>query len=116
MAYHLTRYRPRAMSGVSTQLRPGRVWRPIPMLGSLGDDAVPATTLSTTSLDTPTLTDPVTAQWQGQVLQQLQQGVDTLRTAELQKWLQIVATVSIPLAGVIWKMIFKSVKSDGTGV
>ena len=114
MAYHLTRYKhPRSgMAGVSSMPRPGRQLRP--MLGSLGDTAAPSTTLSTPSLDQPTLTDPATVQWQGQVLLQLQQGVSTLKTAELQKWLQIVATVSIPLAAAIWNLVFKAAR--GTSV
>lgn len=115
MAYHLTRYKhPRSgMAGVSSMPRLARQLRPL-TLGSLGDDAAPSTTLSTPSLDQPTLTDPATVQWQGQVLLQLQQGVNTLKTAELQKWLQIVATVSIPLAAAIWNLVFKAARG-GTG-
>jgi hypothetical protein len=82
----------------------------MPALGSLGvDDSRSGSTLST-----PTIADP-TVQWQADVLTQLRAGVDTLRTAELQKWLQILATVSIPLAAAIWNLILK--KSPGqTGV
>jgi hypothetical protein len=72
-------------------------------LGSLGDDAGGATTLSQ-----PTLTDPATVQWQANVLAQLQAGVRTMQTAELQKWLQIAATLTIPVAAAVWKAIFKS--------
>jgi hypothetical protein len=68
-------------------------------LGSLGDDPIPATTL-----DTPTVTDP-TQQWQDQVLSQLQSGVAVLKAGELQKWLQIAATLSIPLAAAVWRAI-----------
>jgi hypothetical protein len=79
-----------------------RVRRPIVSLGSLGDDAPGSTTLSQ-----PTIPDPATLQWQADVKAQLQAGVATLQKAELQKWLQIIATVSIPLSAAIWKMIFK---------
>ena len=67
------------------------------VLGSLGDD----------TLSGPTITDP-TAAWQANVLNQLQAGVDTLQKAELQKWLQIAATVSIPILGLIWKKLAPS--------
>jgi hypothetical protein len=90
----------RAMGGVSSQLPSRRVVKSI-MLGSLGDDPSDPTALST-----PTITDP-TLQWQANVLGQLQAGVATLRVAELQKWLQIAATLSIPLAAAIWRVIFR---------
>jgi hypothetical protein len=91
----------RAIGGVSSQPR-----RRTPAFGSLGaDDPTAGNTLST-----PTITDPTT-QWQADVLTQLQAGVATLKTAELQKWLQILATVSIPLAAAIWNLILK--KSPG---
>jgi len=94
----------RAMGGVSSQPRDLRVSRRYgPALGSLGDDAPPGTTLSN-----PTVVDPTAnAQWQASVLAQLQAGVNTLKTAELQKWLQVIATVSIPLSAAIWRMIFR---------
>lgn len=88
------------MGGVSSQPRGRRVGR-MASLGSLGADPAPGTTLST-----PTVVDP-TVQWQADVIGQLRAGVDTMRTAELQKWLQIIATVSIPLSAAIWKMIFR---------
>lgn len=89
----------RALEGVTSQ-PPGRtVSRRV--LGSLGDDAPP------TTLSQPTLTDPATAAWQQKVIAQLEAGVKTMQTAELQKWLQIVATISIPLSAAIWKAIFK---------
>ncbi len=91
----------RAMGGVSTQLPSGRVYRALPALGSLGDDPGGPTTLST-----PTVTDR-TFQWQGEVLAELRAGVRTLQTSELQKWLQIGATLSIPLAAAVWRMIFR---------
>jgi len=95
----------RALSGVSTMVPR---YRPVVYLGSLGDD----TSDAGSTLSQPTLTDPATAQWQASVLTQLQSGVDTLRKAELQKWLQIAATLSIPLAGVVWKWIFKKGASE----
>lgn len=92
----------RAMGGSSSHF-PVRVPRAVDALGSLGaDDSGGATTLSQ-----PTITDPLTVQWQANVLAQLQAGVATMRHAELQKWLQIAATVSIPLFAAIWKVIFK---------
>ncbi len=90
----------RAMGGVSTQLPARRVVTSV-MLGSLGDDQPSPTTLST-----PTITDP-TLVWQADVLGQLRAGVATMRMAELQKWLQIAATLSIPLAAAIWRVIFR---------
>jgi hypothetical protein len=81
----------------------------MPHLGSLGADPPDPDTLSN-----PTIPDAalVSGQWQEQVLEQLRAGVDTLKRAELQKWLQIVATVSIPLSAAIWKMIFKRGVTD----
>jgi hypothetical protein len=99
----------RAMGGLASQPPGRRVARRMPALGSLGtDDPNAGTTLST-----PTITDP-TVQWQADVLTQLRSGVDTLRTAELQKWLQIAATLSIPLAAAVWRMIFKKGVGDPT--
>lgn len=104
----------RALSGVSTSFPAYRRSRvPYGALGSLGDD-----TTGATSIAVPTLgPDSATAQWQANVLGQLQAGVATLQKAELQKWLQIIATVSIPLSAAIWKMIFrKGATNIGTGV
>jgi hypothetical protein len=108
--------RPRALSGVSTMFPVH--WKPrVPFgaMGSLGDDTSGAATITS-----PTLTvtaPPETLQWQANVLSQLQAGVATLQKAELQKWLQIAATLSIPVAGAIWKMIFKrGAASIGTGI
>lgn len=104
----------RAMGGVSSQPPGPRIARHVPSLGSLGADD-PAT--NTTTLSTPTLTDPTTAAWQQNVLAQLQAGVATLRKAELQKWLQIAATVLIPVSAAVWKAIFKSGKTlSETGI
>jgi hypothetical protein len=104
MAYHIHR---RALSGSSTVIP--RYHRQRASLGSLGDDTSGA---GSTTLSQPTLVDPVTLQWQGNVLAQLQAGVATLKKAELQKWLQIAATLSIPLAAAVWKMIFKKGVSE----
>jgi hypothetical protein len=92
----------RAMEGVSTRMPRPRVWRALPSLGSLGNGE----TDGGTTLSTPTITDP-TFQWQADVLAQLRAGVKTLQTAELQKWLQVAATLSIPLAAAIWRVIFR---------
>lgn len=88
----------RALSGVSTRLPTRPVVKAV-YLGSLGDDPPADNTLSD-----PTLS---TVQWQADVLTQLRSGVATLRQAELQKWLQIAATLSIPLAAAIWRVIFR---------
>jgi hypothetical protein len=91
----------RALSGVSTEIpsrAPVRFVRT--SLGSLGDDPPTGTTLSQ-----PTLLDPATAQFQQLVTQQLTQGVELMRTANLTKWLQIAATLTIPLAAVAWKRL-----------
>ncbi len=98
----------RAMEGLASQPPGRKIARRMPALGSLGDDPPPDTTLSN-----PTVTDP-TFQWQDNVLSQLQAGVATLQKAELQKWLQIIATVSIPLSAAVWKMIFKGGARDPT--
>lgn len=100
-----------ALSGTTTSFSPTSPRRLPPLvLGSLGDDAAPGNTLSN-----PTVTDP-TAVWQGKVLSQLEAGVKTMQTAELQKWLQIAATLSIPLAGAIWNLIFKGARASTSGV
>lgn len=106
MSYHR---RQRALSGVSTVLPIYR--RPRVSLGSLGDDTSGAATITTPTLMTPG-PDPATAAWQGNVLAQLQAGVATMQKAELQKWLQIAATVTIPLSAALWKLIFKKGVSD----
>jgi len=90
----------RAMGGASTQLRTPRVTTQV-YLGSLGDTATGGTTLSD-----PTVADP-NVQWQASVLARLDAGVATLQRAELQKWLQILATISIPLSAAIWKAVFR---------
>lgn len=96
----------RAMGGVSTQLRSPRVTTQV-YLGSLGDAAPGDTTLSE-----PTVADP-SLQWQASVLARLDAGVATLQRAELQKWLQIAATLSIPLAAAIWRAVFRRGASVG---
>lgn len=99
MSYHQRR---RALSGVSTELPQRLPVIRMRSLGSLGDDPPAGTTLSQ-----PTLLDPATAQFQQQVLAYLKQGDDLMRTANLTKWLQVVATVCIPLTAAIWRGIFK---------
>jgi hypothetical protein len=88
------------MGGVSTQLPSRRVVTSV-MLGSLGDDPTDPNTLST-----PTITDP-TAQWQANVLSQLQAGVQEMKVSDRYKLLQIIATLSIPLAAAVWRVIFR---------
>lgn len=113
MAYQ---YRTRALAGPpqwyqqlgSVQSRPPgrpvhRSQRSLGRLGSLGDDG--------STLSNPTVVDP-TIQWQDDVLTQLKAGVATHQKAELQKWLQIAATLSIPLAAAVWRMIFKKGVGD----
>ena len=98
----------RAIGGISSQPSGRRLARGV--LGSLGDDAPAPNTLSN-----PTIADPTAnAEWQAKVIAQLEAGVKTMQTAELQKWLQIIATVSIPLAGAIWSLILKKPLRDGT--
>jgi len=85
-----------AMGGVQSRPTGARIQRAD--LGSLGDD----------SLSTPTVGDQMaqaTAKWQQDVLASLQRGADTLT---LQRWLQIAATLSIPLAAAVWKAIWPS--------
>lgn len=97
--------RPRALSGVSTRLPTRPVVKAV-YLGSLGDEAAPANTLAQ-----PTIPDP--AQWQASVLAELRAGVQTLKHAELQKWLQIGATLSIPIAAAVWKAIGRTLGRSG---
>lgn len=92
----------KAMGGIASRPPGRRVSRRMASLGSLGDDAPGGSTLSQ-----PTVSDP-TFQWQADVLGQLRAGVSTMQKAELQKWLQIAATVSIPVFAAIWKAIFRS--------
>lgn len=96
----------RALSGVSTEI-PARL--PRYSLGSLGDDNTTSGTTLTggTTLSTPTILDPQTQQFQAMVMDQLQQGVKLMQTANLTKWLQIAATLAIPLTAAVWKAIFK---------
>ena len=79
-----------------------RVPRRLSKLGSLGDDSPP------TTLSEPTVADPASIQWQANVLAQLQAGVATMRHAELQKWLQIAATVLIPVSAAVWFFVFST--------
>lgn len=107
----------RALSGVSTSFPAYRRPRvPYGALGSLGDDTTGATTITTPTLPAPTA-DPATLQWQANVLGQLQAGVSEMKRGDFYKLLQIAATLSIPLATVVWKWIFKRGAADiGTGV
>lgn len=85
-----------AMGGIQSRPTGARISRSD--LGSLGDD----------TLSTPTVGDQMaqaTAQWQQDVLASLQRGADTLT---LQRWLQIAATLSIPLAAAVWNALWPS--------
>jgi hypothetical protein len=100
------------MGSIASQPPGQRVLRGPNTLGSLGDDAPGGSTLAA-----PTIADPATMQWQANVLAQLQAGVATMQKAELQKWLQIAATVLIPVSAAIWKAIFRGGRSvSDTGV
>ena len=91
-----------AMSGV--QSRPPRAKIANVALGSLGDDPS-STALEQPSLANPTVVDPVdeqTRQWQAAVLNQINSGANAL---ERQRWFQIAATLSIPLAAAVWRAI-----------
>jgi len=107
----------RALSGVSTTFPV--TWRPrvaFGALGSLGDDTTGATSITVPTLPAPG-PDPATLQWQANVLGQLQAGVAEMKRGDTMKLLQILATLSIPLATVVWKWIFKRGATDiGTGV
>lgn len=89
-----------AMGGIQSRPPGARIPRYVSeTLGSLGDD----------TLATPTVTDAfqqATATWQQDVLSKLQAGADTLKKEELQRWLQILATLSIPLAAAVWRLIW----------
>lgn len=100
----------RAMGGVQSQPPPRYARTRIPALaglGSLGDDPQGSTTLSS-----PTVSDR-TFQWQDQMLAEVSAGRKALEREELQKWLQIGATISIPLFAAIWRGIFKRGASVG---
>lgn len=90
--------RRRGLSGVSTNFS---LAVPRRSLGSLG---------ATDEPDKSTLSDPTISdvQWRANVIGQLQAGVATLKHAELQKWLQIAATLLIPVSTAIWKAFVKS--------
>lgn len=90
----------RALSGVSTRI-PALRARSLSGLGSLGDDGDSGT------LSQPTLVDPATVQWQSAMLAQVQAGVESMRRAETQKWVQVGATIMIPVFTMIWKAIVK---------
>lgn len=99
-----------AMSGIQSRPPRARLGRNVfasNPLGSLGDDAPPTTTLST-----PTVTDATfqqaTLDWQQAILAKLQAGATTLKTEELQRWLQIAATLAIPLTAALWRAIWPS--------
>lgn len=110
-----------AMSGIQSRPPRSRLARNVfaTSLGSLGDDPP-----STSTLSTPTVTDAfqqATLDWQAAILAKLQAGADTLKTEEMQRWLQIAATLAIPLTAAIWRAIWPSLDkrlrgSSDTGV
>lgn len=104
-----------AMSGIQSRPPRSRLGRNVfaSSLGSLGDDPPPTSTLST-----PTVTDAfqqATLDWQAAILTKIQAGATTLKTEELQRWLQIAATLAIPLTAAIWRAIFPSLRKRFTG-
>jgi hypothetical protein len=97
------------MEGVQSRPQGQRIGRNVfgyRDLGSLGqDDGAP------TSLTQPTINDPyvqATLEWQAKMLKALSEGAKTL---ELQRWMQIAATLSIPLAAAAWRVIFPHLKA-----
>ena len=102
----------RAMGGIQSRPTGRRVssgaLATLGSLGSLGDD-----TLSTPTVGADQITK-ATVEWQHKVLDALNRGSDTLT---LQRWLQIAATLSIPLAAAAWKAIWPSLgrRFRGTG-
>lgn len=80
-------------------------------LGSLGDDAV------TAPAATPVLTDG-TAQWQSAMLANSNQILSTqqafITKDQIARYVQVAATLSIPLAAALWRIIFKSGGRSGT--
>lgn len=68
----------------------------------LGDD---------TPASTPVLTDGMT-EWQKSMLSETQAMVDAqiefTKNESFQRWIQIAATLAIPLSAAVWRMIFKS--------
>jgi hypothetical protein len=64
------------------------------------------------SLQTPTLVEPgpTMAAWQDALIKQSQATDQTIQnymaTETKQRWIQIAATLSIPLAAAVWRLIF----------
>lgn len=86
--------------------------RPMHGFGSLGDetDAEPPTSLAQPTLAAPTIVDPAaTAAWQQAMLEQTQLMVasqqDYAQREVQQKWIQIGATLAIPLAAAGWRAL-----------
>lgn len=73
-------------------------------LGSLGDDAPAA----------PTPTPMTETEWRTQMLAKADEVVSWqawwVKRDELQRWMQLGATLAIPLSAAIWKMIFRAGK------
>lgn len=132
MSYHPTR-RPRALSGIQSRpsgmrisrsalgditeygtlaSQPPVIKKPAPRVRYMPVGRAPAwysEMQGATLGDDTTLTDtPPTgndqAVIQAQILADLNRGISELK---LQRWLQIIATLSIPLAAQLWKMILR---------
>lgn len=87
-----------SLSGVSSQ-PPGLpvANRALAALGSLGaDDA---------AITTPTLVDPETRDYRRRMEKYQQDLIAGQRGDHIQKWVQIAATVSIPVFAAIWRLI-----------
>lgn len=95
----------------SSQSRPSKFVRVARGFGSLGDatDAEPPTSLAQPTITTnPTIVDP-TVQWQADMLAQTKLMVasqqDYAAREVQQKWIQIGATLLIPLSAAVWRAI-----------
>jgi hypothetical protein len=80
--------------------------------GSLGDDIPADTSIAVPS----TLPDP-TAEWRANMLAQstaiAKAQEDFTRRESMARWVQIGATLSIPLAAAVWRAIFRSGRRSG---
>lgn len=75
--------------------------------------AMQGTSLGDDTISEPTLTDAqFTREFQQRMLvaqdRLVEIGARWVRREELQRWLQIAATLSIPLAAVVWRAIFRA--------
>lgn len=133
MSYHLTR-RPRSLSGIQSRpsgmrisraalgditeygtlaSQPPVIKKPVSRVRYMPVGRAPAwysemqgVTLGddTTLTDTPPTSGGDQAAIQAQILADLNRGISELK---LQRWLQIIATLSIPAAAQLWKLILR---------